>query len=96
MKLAFRLFKVPDGSMEPSLKSGQYVVVGGLSKTVKEGDIVVLKHPYRDMRLVKRVKNVSNGKYFVLGDNETLFGEDSREFGHVSEEQILGKVIFKR
>jgi nickel-type superoxide dismutase maturation protease len=96
MKLAFRLFKVPDGSMEPGLKSGQYVMVSGLSKRVKEGDIVVLKHPYRNMHLVKRVKNANNGRYFVLGDNETLFGEDSREFGHVSEGQIIGKVIFKR
>lgn len=96
MKLALRLFKVPDGSMEPSLKSGQYVMVSGFGKKVNEGDIVVLKHPYRNMRLVKRVKSASNGKYFVLGDNETLFGEDSREFGHVGEQQILGKVIFKR
>lgn len=37
---------------------------------------------------------VPEGQYFVLGDNR-LISRDSREFGFISEESIIGKVSFR-
>ena len=54
-----------------------------------------MPHPLGWGDSLKRVKSASDGKYFVLGDKETLYGEDSREFGSIDEGQILGKVLFK-
>ena len=57
------------------------------------GDIVVAQHPYRsNLRLVKRVvAEVETGRYLLAGDNP-LESTDSRSFGPVGIEQILGRV----
>lgn len=36
---------------------------------------------------------INEGEYFVLGDNRSA-SADSREFGSVSEEDVIGKVVF--
>ena len=95
MRLPLRLFKVMDSSMEPGFKMGDYLIVSGLHGRVQEGDVVMLKHPYRKEHLVKRVKSAENRRYYVTSDNDTVVGEDSREFGHVGDEHIVGKVLFK-
>lgn len=42
------------------------------------------------------VEEVPEGKYFVLGDNRTIGGSlDSREFGFVDSESVLGKVTLR-
>lgn len=37
---------------------------------------------------------ISNNGYFVLGDNRSI-SKDSRVFGEIKEEEIIGKVILK-
>ena len=57
------------------------------------GDVVIAHHPARsDIKIVKRVMNITeDGRLFLVGDNpaETT---DSRDFGHVPIDEILGKV----
>lgn len=83
-------------SMLPSYKAGDMVLVNKLAyflNNPKKGDIVVLADP-RDKRfLLKRVAKIANKKYFVLGDNEKK-STDSRLFGWIKKEQIIGKVIY--
>lgn len=95
MRLPISLFKVPDSSMEPVLKRGQYLLVSGMIKGVSEGDLVVLKHPYRGLGMVKRVRKMEKNGYFVVSDKDIPTAEDSRHFGKVSSEHIVGKVLFR-
>lgn len=59
----------------------------------RPGEIVIAQHPYQtDLRLVKRVALVQeDGSCFLTGDNSAE-STDSRSFGLVAPEQILGQV----
>ena len=85
-------FKVNGNSMKPNFSEGQYLVVFSWFKNLKMGDVVVLGKPRQGTKIVKRIAKIKNGQYFVIGDNlnESL---DSRSFGWVKKEAILGKVI---
>ncbi len=91
-----RRFRITGNSMAPLLKPGDEVLVNpGAYRRMppKPGDIVVSHHPYRtDLRLVKRVAAVlSDGSCLIKGDNPSE-STDSRSFGAVAPEQILGQV----
>ena len=89
-------FKVVGTSMIPVIGAGQYLLVAKKSflfNKPEKGDIVVLKPPIRSRKIVKRVFKVLGNKYFVRGDNLNE-STDSRFFGPVKAEHILGKVLF--
>ena len=47
----------------------------------------------RNIQIIKRVKKIINGKFFVIGDNARSFeSSDSRSFGLLSESKIIGKL----
>ena len=98
MRFPVSLFRVEGDSMEPSLHNGDYVVLNRLSYLLsapKKGDIVVLKSPVGESIFIKRITKTSGRKrYFVEGDNKK-HSVDSRHFGPVSIDKILGKVIFR-
>ncbi len=80
--------------MEPVIKNGQYVLISKIpyffsEPSVKE--IVVFKKNQKI--LIKRIIKKTGDKYFLAGDNlkDSL---DSRSFGFVSKNDILGKVIY--
>lgn len=80
--------------MSPELSEGQKVLVQKkmfFCKFKKE-NMVALKDPRDGRVIIKRIKNIKNKDYFVVGDNA---GEstDSREFGWIKESDIIGKVI---
>lgn len=79
--------------MEPTIKSKQMVLASGLFYLFKKpriGDIVAFRE--KDKVFIKRIQRVVRDKYFLTGDNrkDSL---DSRTFGFISQEQILGKII---
>lgn len=81
--------------MEPTLLDGDVVLVDKRAYTgasPNEGDIVVARHPHRELEIVKRVQFVDGGVY-VRGDNRTEeSAQDSRSFGVVPTELIRGRV----
>ncbi|PNW40947.1 UNVERIFIED_CONTAM: nickel-type superoxide dismutase maturation protease [Euhalothece sp. KZN 001] len=89
-------FRVKGNSMLPLLKPEEEVLIdrGCYQDSLpKVGEIVVAKHPIKsDLQLIKRVTLVSeNGSCFLMGDNPEE-STDSRQFGKVNREQIIGRV----
>ena len=71
-----------------------FVNIGAYSSTPPQiGDVVVALHPYqRDLQLIKRVTDVTDdGRVFLQSDNPSE-GTDSRSFGTISCQRILGRV----
>ena len=90
-------FRVTGTSMAPLLQPGDEVLVDPRAykqAAPRVGDIVVSRHPYRaDVRLVKRITAIlKDGRCLLEGDNPSE-STDSRSFGAVTPQQILGRVI---
>ncbi len=83
-----RKYKISGHSMEPSLKDGTEVLVSGLFLNLKIEDVVAFK--FDKKMILKRVKEIKNGKVLVQGDNK----KDSKEFGWIEKKDILGRVVF--
>lgn len=92
MRFPLMVFRVAERSMEPRVKEGSYAVVWGMGR-VRSGHIVVLRHPRKEIWIVKRVAYSDGEGVKVLGDN-IYESEDSRHFGMVSHKRVAGKVIF--
>lgn len=89
----FRPVVVQGESMEPTLENGDTLICNTL-KTPQIGDIVVI-YPGEEVGnhyIIKRVISVQDEKIFVQGDNSEN-SYDSREFGWINFEKVLGVVI---
>ncbi len=91
-----RRLRVKGFSMMPLLQPGEEILVDIKAyekKLPQLGDLVIAVHPnYPNLRLIKRVAQVSEDGYcFLIGDN-TSASTDSRSFGLVALEQIVGRV----
>ncbi len=91
--LPIRIFRVAERSMEPGIAEGSYVVVNCLARRYAPGDVVVLKSPESSSVLIKRIKMIAGGRLFVVGDNRDI-SRDSRSFGAVRPDSIIGKMMF--
>lgn len=78
--------------MMPTLYSGNVVLVAA-ARPIIVGDMVLARHPYRaSVVILKRVSEITDdGKLHLLGDN-LAESTDSRAFGTVSVELIIGRV----
>ncbi len=88
-------FRIIGHSMEPAIKNGEEVLVSNFFywfKKPKIGDIVAFRDS--EQILIKRITKISEGKYFLSGDNQ---GDslDSRKLGLIAKRKIIGKVIYK-
>ena len=61
---------------------------------MKVGQIVIIYHPLKNIRLIKRVKNIIQNSIEVLGDN-IEFSDDSNKFGLINNEKVIGIVTSK-
>lgn len=89
-------FRVTGNSMQPLLQPGEEILLDrhAYQKSVPQvGDIVVATHPlHPELTIVKRVILVKeDGSLFLRGDNPRE-STDSRTFGLVDLQYILGKV----
>jgi signal peptidase I len=102
----FDLMVTQGRSMLPALKPGSVLVVNKAAYGIRlpvigiyifrwgkphSGDMVVFYTPLGE-RAVKRCSSVNNSNFYALGDND-LESFDSRSYGSISLDHILGKVI---
>ncbi|WP_043923061.1 signal peptidase I [Leadbettera azotonutricia] len=107
MKLFLFDFMIAEGhSMVPAINPGKMLLVCKLSYGLripgsgayllhwghpKKGDIVVFYTPLGEIA-VKRCGEVSGEDFYALGDN-SLQSYDSRSYGPVLSDNIIGKVL---
>jgi nickel-type superoxide dismutase maturation protease len=96
--LPFARYRIEGASMAPSFSSGERVVVNRAVywfRRPRAGDVVLVRDPREtDRLLIKRIERVADGHYAVVGDNPDA-STDSRAFGLVPRELVLGKVWFR-
>ena len=83
--------------MLPTLKEGDMVFFKKYIKNkslLKVGQIVIIYHPLKNIRLIKRVKNIIKNSIEVLGDN-IEYSDDSNKFGLINKEKVIGIVTSK-
>ena len=83
--------------MVPAYQPNQIVFINRLCYLFakpKIGDVIVLQDPRNGQLLIKRIVRVIGNNYAVQGDNESA-STDSRVFGAISKEHIVGKVIYR-
>lgn len=82
-------------SMLPIIKNGDSVRVDLQAYAKRQpqiGEIVLVRHPFvKDLRMVKRIASIDNGRYIVRGDNPRA-STDSRSYGSLAADQILGRI----
>lgn len=79
-------------SMAPGMRHGDWLVVRWRAP-VRVGDVVVTRRPDRpDLLLVKRAVRREAGGWWLEGDNRGA-SDDSRVFGAVPDDLMLGRVI---
>ena len=92
---------VASESMSPTLRKRELVAISKLGYNIfgieyndpEVKDIIAFKHE-NDL-LIKRISNFNDSKdLYLLGDN-SLNSFDSREFGYIKSDSIVGKAIFK-
>jgi type IV secretory pathway protease TraF len=79
--------------MLPRLEDGRVVIASGWFRGLNPHDVVIIKHEGREK--IKRVQQIAAGKLFVVGDNGTE-STDSRQFGWIDTNCVLGKVLWPR
>jgi nickel-type superoxide dismutase maturation protease len=92
--LPFGLVDVDGPSMVPTLYHGDRVVVR-YGARVRPGALLLVRHPMRqDLLLVKRAAELRAKGWWLLSDNQFL-GNDSRDFGAVPADLVLGRVLVR-
>jgi nickel-type superoxide dismutase maturation protease len=90
--------RVSGSSMLPELQPGEEILFNPQAyrqKPPNVGDIVVARHPYQEKQIIKRVALVlEDGSCFLTGDNAQA-STDSRSYGFIPLNKILGKVTSK-
>ena len=89
-------FRVEDESMRPALEPGDYVLVNRWAYRVRPpspGDLIVVVDPEVPTRyLVKRVSETQASTQIRLEGDNAAASRDSRAFGAVPLDRIVGKV----
>lgn len=86
------LRRVKGDGMYPTLEKGQLVVVRR-RPSFRVNDIVVFL--YNGAEKVKRISGIEGDFLYVIGDNP-LYSTDSRQYGYIRRDKVLGTIIFPR
>ncbi len=81
-------------SMVPTLYDGDLVLVR-YGARIRPGAVVLFRHPLRqDLLVVKRAAERRGRGWWLLSDNHFV-DTDSREFGAVPDDLVLGRVLLR-
>ena len=84
--------RIHGNSMWPTFRDGD-TIEANTETTPQIGDVVIAKHPWKDLHIVKRVKHIQADGYFLEGDNPDPTGtEDSHNFGAIPESLIIAAI----
>jgi len=99
---------IADGnSMEPTIRSGSVLFVNRLQYGLRlpgrrdfivrwaeprEGHVVVFFTPAGDIAVKRSAGSYGDGRFIAVGDNSRL-SYDSRSFGPVSPDAVIGRVL---
>ncbi len=89
-----RFLRVEGDSLHPRYRQGDYVLVGSTpfpTRRIKPGDVVAFRHPIHGT-LIKLVDSAGPEGYHVVGTHPQSV--DSRHFGPVRREALIGKVLW--
>jgi nickel-type superoxide dismutase maturation protease len=93
-----RRYLVAGHSMEPTIRDGDWVLVDATAYAARRpriGDVVVAIDPREPARAVfKRVARRNPNGLWLLGDSPQ-HSTDSRDFGWVGDEAVLGRAWFR-
>jgi len=82
--------------MYPLLRDGDEVAVDLSAFASREpavGDVVLARHPFKTgIEIIKRIVEVTDEGRLVLHGDDALESQDSRGFGPVSRDLVLGLV----
>lgn len=87
--------RVVGKSMTPRLKPGTLVWATSALRRMRPGQVVILEHDGKEK--IKRIERINpeSEELFVIGDNLGA-SADSRHFGWVPKEDVLGRVIWPK
>lgn len=91
-----RFLKVTGESLSPGYQEGDFVLIAKIPfffTSLHPGDVVVFRHEQYGL-MIKRVAEVDGltRQVFVVGDHP--WSVDSRQFGSIDRDHLLGKVIW--
>ena len=87
--------QVTERSMEPALRSGDWLLVWR-TRQVRAGQILLARHPGRpDMLILKRAARHVDGGWWLESDNPDAGAVDSRRFGPVPACLVEGRVLMR-
>jgi nickel-type superoxide dismutase maturation protease len=86
-----RRIRVVGDSMLPTLSAGDFVLVDE-ARAPRVGQLALARHPDRDLLVVKRVAAVSGDGRFELASDNPAAGTDSRAWGPVAADAVVGTV----
>ncbi len=92
------MFRVRGGSMRPTLAPGDFVLVDSRSREQIQPEMLVVarvptaRDASKSVAVVKRVRSRGDASLY-LGSDNPLEGRDSRHFGSVPLEQLIGEVV---
>lgn len=88
-------FVVKEKSMEPYLRENDTVLVlKYIFKKPKVGDVIVFRYSTPPYIFLKRITKINKEKIWAEGDNKVK-SIDSRNFGFILKDNIIGKVVKK-
>jgi signal peptidase I len=96
----FAFYHIPSESMSPTLQTGDVALIDTWvykNQPALSDDIIIAKRTGTSMVLAKRLQKTRNHnediELFIVGDNPNN-SIDSRRFGWVSDDYLIGKVQF--
>lgn len=92
-RMPLLLRQVAGSSMEPAYKPGQLVIALCWWRTLRPGDVVIVRHAGREK--LKRITCMQADSVWLEGDNSQA-STDSRQFGALPLSSVVAKVMAVR